>query len=319
MGFEHRRVALSWRLQVEAVISWTTDPSMMVPVYVRHRKPGEEEIESLPPAVGSRRQQLVWREAGRRSGFDFAEGALRRTVGKTEVRLFPESRRTGSWVIGEIHFVDLGLGLTWRGGNLRSRERRQLEALHAALGGVLDGLRVLDVDDTRMRFDKRGDRNVGPLVLFAEKLHQIALAIEDARAQLPPPQALEHQLDDWRDAAHRLGADFHVGSFALSAEWDGHRVEVRTRFKPTGQPDRTNVGVWAPELIGREHRRLWYPGSEDPLHVDLPRSVRSVRVNAEATQAEMEAPLGRVSDIVSAVEGLLTLSRRCMRHRVPYR
>lgn len=319
VGFEHRRVALSWRLQVEAVIAWTTDPSMMVPVYVRHRRPGEEEIESLPPAVGSRRQQLVWREAGRRSGFDFAEGILRRTVGKTEVRLFPESRRTGSWVVGEIHFVDLGLGLGWKSGALRSRERRQLEALQAALGDVLSGLRVLDIDDTRMRFDKRGDRNVGPLVRFAEKLHDIALAIEDGRAQLPPPQALEHQLDDWRDAAHRLGADLHVGSFALSAEWDGHRVEVRTRFKPTGQPDRTTVGVFAPELIGREHRRLWHPGSKDPLDVDLPKSVRSLQINAEATQAELHAPVDRVVDVVETVESLLTLTRRFMRHRGPYR
>lgn len=319
VGFEHRRVALSWRLQVEAVIAWTTDPSMMVPVHVRHRRPGEEEIESLPPAVGSRRQQLVWREAGRGSGFDFAEGVLRRTVGKTEVRLFPESRRTGSWVVGEIHFVDLGLGLSWRGGTLKARERRQLEALQAALGDDLSDLRVLDIDDTRMRFDKRGDRNVGPLVRFAERLHHIALSIEDARAQLPPPVALEHQLDDWREAAHRLGAELHVGSFALTAEWDGHRVEVRTRFKPTGQPDHTAIDVFAPEMIGRKHRTLWHAGSDAPFETDLPKCVRLLQISAESTHAELEAPVPRVPDLVKTVEALLTMSRRFMRHRGPYR
>ncbi len=319
VGFEHRRVALSWRLQVEAVIAWTTDPSMMVPVYVRHRRPGEEEIEALPPAVGSRRQQLVWREAGRRSGFDFAEAALRRTVGKTEVRLYPESRRTGSWVVGEIHFVDLGLGLAWRAGHLRSRERRQLEVLEAALGDALDDLRVLDVDDTRMRFDKRGDRNVAPLVRFAQRLHDIALSIEDARAQLPPPEALEHQLDAWRDAAHRLGAELHVGSLALSAEWDGHRVEVRTRFKPTGLPDHTAIDVLAPELIGREHRQVWHATSSDPPPIELPDGVRMLQVNAEMTHAELEAPVRDVEHVAVAVEALLTMSRRFMRHRGPYR
>lgn len=319
VGFEHRRVALSWRLQVEAVIAWTTDPSMMVPVHVRHRGPGEEEIESLPPAVGSQRQQLVWREAGRRSGFDFAEGALRRTVGKTDVRLFPESRRTGSWVVGEIHFVDLGLGLRWRGGALRARERRQLEVLQAALGDALLDLRVLDVDDTRMRFDKRGDRNVGPLERFAERLHNIAQSIEDARAQLPPPLALEHQLDDWREAAHRFGAELHVGSFALSAAWDGHRVEVRTRFKPTGQPDHTAIDVFAPEMIGREHRTVWYAGSDAPLETNLPDCVQLLQISAESTHAELEAPVPRVRDLVATVETLLSMSRAFMRHRGPYR
>lgn len=318
VGFEHRRVALSWRLQVEAVIAWTTDPSMMVPVHVRHRRPGEEEIESLPPAVGSRRQQLVWREAGRRSGYDFAEGILRRTVGKTEVRLYPESRRTGSWVMGEIHYVDVGLGLAWRGGRLRGRERRQLDTFEAALGGTLQGLRILDADDTRLRFDKRGDRNVGPLVRFAERLHDIATAIEDARAQLPPPEALEHQLDAWRDAARRLGAEFHVGAFALTAEWDGHRVDARTRFKPTGQPDRTTVDVFAPERIAREHRTAWRSGTE-PALIDVPESVRSIQVSAEAVHAELEAPLNRVLDLVDTVEAMLALSRRFVRQHGPYR
>lgn len=316
--FEHRRVALAWRLQVEAVIPWTTDPSMMVPVHVRHRSPGEEDVESLPPAVGSRRQQLVWREAGRRSGYDFADGVLRRTVGKTEVRLFPESRRTGSWVVGEIHCVDLGIGLEGRGEQLRSRERHQLDTLLNAIGSSLHGMRVVDIDDSRFRFDKRGDRNVGPLVRFADRLHDIALAIEDARAQLPPPSALEHQLDAWRDAAHQLGAELHMGSLGLTVEWDGHRVDVRTRFKPTGQPDHTSVVVFAPERIGREHRRTWRSGT-DEAPVDVPTSVRTIQVSAEATQAEMAAPLDNVQDIVDTVQSLLSLSRGFMRQRGPYR
>ena len=319
VGFEHRRVALSWRLQVEAVIPWTTDPSMMVPVYVRHRRPGEEEIESLPPAVGSRRQQLVWRDAGRRSGFDFSEGALRRTVGKAEVRLQPESRRTGSWVIGEIHYVDLGLDLTGRGGILRARERRQLDALSAALGPEFDDLRLLEADDTRMRFERRGDRNVGPLVKFADDLYEAALAIEDARDQLPPPEALEHQLDDWREASRQLGADLHVGSLALETEWDGYRIEVRTHFKPTGQLDHTTVSIHAPQVIPRHARVSWRAGRGDAPPADVPDSVRSIVVGAETTRAELGAPLDHVADATRTAESLLEMTRSFTRKPGPYR
>ncbi len=319
VGFEHRRVALTWRLQVEAVIRWTTDPSMMVPVYVRHRLPGEEEIESLPPAVGTRRQQLVWRDAGRRSGYDYADGALRRTVGKCEVRLRPESRRTGSWVVGEIHYVDLGLGLELRSGQLRAREKRQLDALCQGITDALARLRLLDVDDTRMRFERRGDRNVGPLVHFAEQLHELAVQLEDSRVDLPPPAELEHQLDQWRAVARRLGAVLHTGSLALGAEWDGHRVEVRTRFKPTGQPDRTTVDVFTPESIARRHHLTWHAEAPDSAPIELPASARTLQVASESLSLELVAPLRQVDDAATAAEALLALARRIVRRPGPYR
>ncbi len=111
-GFATRKLSIEWFLEVRVDVAWSLDTKLWIPItVVGQRAEGAGEM-AAPLAVGSQRLALVWREAARQSGYNYADGELTREIGicRLVVRREHQGRR-GLRLVGEALFRDVDLGL----------------------------------------------------------------------------------------------------------------------------------------------------------------------------------------------------------------
>jgi hypothetical protein len=172
------------------------------------------------------------------------------TIAGTELTVRTTTRASeGLVLVGKARYRSLGIGLHLAGGSdwLRARDHRastawdghqvvacretaQARAVLGVLAPTLVSLGDVDMDDTELNVSMEHD--TAAYVELGERLIRFAEALPEARAEIPPPASLTHQLDTWRELAEELGGVLEVGDISIRCNIEGIPCQIRNLWHP---------------------------------------------------------------------------------------
>ncbi len=326
-GFATRKLGVEWFLEVRVDVAWSLDTKLWIPIVVSGNRSEATGETAAPLAVGSQRLALVWSEAGRQAGYNYAQGELTREIGGCRLVIRREHQgRRGLRLVGEAMFRDVDLGLRAQSGGLHCRDEAQDEVLAEETRGVTERCPVQDADDERIvcTSDDAGTR-IAPVAALAEGLTAIVQAFEDARARLPPPRDMAAMVPAFRSAARRLGGDLDVASMDVRGVRDEMPFSLETQWDDDGTLARTVLEVCPTLPIDARWHQAWDgstpPGPVPPGLEALLGDADALAVDAERIRlifAPCRAP-EQLDPHVARVEGLLGVARRLSGHGPGYR
>jgi hypothetical protein len=212
-SYSSRVWELCWFVEVRAELSWRGNLRFLVPVKVLSRpRVGLGPQIRVPPSIGSPRVQEIWRQVGESSGLGFSDDGLRGMVSGVQVEIRRERRgRRGNFLLGELHYPTLGIGLrvdpltglerylgegalslgdpAWdRRNRILGRNPSQVLAFGRQVVETLFAFTAVHMEDEQTRVERRGsghDRRV--LEQFTSNVLELAEAVERSRQAIPPP------------------------------------------------------------------------------------------------------------------------------------
>jgi hypothetical protein len=311
-------------------------------------------------AVGAGRWRAVWSEAGATSGLtlDPVDLALAGVIDGASVAVRAgDAAASGGGLVAELDYPSLGLGLSIKSHSVlalgitlddqpfgarfraRGRDKQQTRvALTSRLRAALGQFDDVAVTDAHARVKERAPGYDQPFIgRFVDHVRELAAAIAEASAAIPPPPSMAELLPDFRRLAESLGGRLEVGSLSvLDARFDGERVALITEFGRTALPERTvlTLALDAPltralDLGAEDADGSASPGSVPPtrggetraLVTELGRLGRSLAVTEHAIRLELPAPLEDLSLAREALAAMVALAEAARRERRvgPYR
>ncbi|XXY22608.1 hypothetical protein WME88_23630 [Sorangium sp. So ce216] len=253
-AFSAAQVSLEYAL--EAVLEHSDGRVMhRVPVVIGPFAP-RSGGDGKRPRVGVARWRAVWARAGQRAGLSASEGVgglgLRGVQDGCVVEVAPAEERSAPGLSATVHFAEpWGLGLHVRprralerigvvtgdaafDRHLRASGREDAQVLGAltpALQAALVAFPEVDLDDARAQVRSAvGAFDESVLDVFLGQVAELARAVAEAGASLPPPAAMEAWLPAWRRFAEENDGALQVGPMRLTGTFEGARFELRTRF-----------------------------------------------------------------------------------------
>ena len=269
-----------WWIEARAVTQWARDVTLSAPLTILPRgwvRPGGADAAAgiaAPPTIGSDRVRAVWESVAAATGLALDErDRLLGQRGDAEVVVRREHHgRAGVYLVGDVTFASLGLGLDVRpsgrlarmtaswGGHLvigdpdferrhriEGREEAQVAAfLDDALRAQLDAFADFRLQDGAVRVQQRdAGLNMKRLVEFVRAVLAVADALPGARARVPAPAAMAEGLNGWRTLASRLDAPLETTCMAVHGRLHGRAAEVVTEWDHAEEPARTRIALAA--------------------------------------------------------------------------
>ena len=319
-SFHSFRWELSWALRLESVQSWGGREFFDVPLMMlppdRDTDGAAQMIKLSPgrprwaiPTVVTEGGQMVWQRVADRHGLFFDGHALHGRTGGAAIAITCELRAgQQAHVVSRLDFAPLHLGIKIRpakgvehlGGGLAighpawdskfrvtGRDARQVSTLlHGSLDTgtplfeLLQYARRLEMDDDQLRFWWLTGHTEQLLNYVADHARKVALALEQARHQIPAPRAMQEAIPAWEALASRLHAELEATDMSINGLLHGFPFEVRTEWAAQA-PLQTVVQLRAPE--GPQ-----LPGQVHPLHShQLTLELDSIERLADADLSEL--------------------------------
>jgi hypothetical protein len=357
VSYESKLWSLRWVLEARAHIAWASDVFMRIPVTVvsRGSRTASKAQRFAPPTVGSERVRRIWSAVAGELGMRFDGQALSARLPEATVKVHRDHRGDhGIFLVAELRYprlhlcLDGGLATGFRrlvGGGVAlgdaewdrrhyvtGRDPGQIRALGTALLSQLAGHQVADWDDEHLVIERRdAGQAPGPLRQLTAAALALARELGQARAAIPPPQAMASAVPSWLRLAQRLGGPLETARMAVHGRFDGIKAEVATEWNPDGTPVRTIVQLKPDFPIEDKCCLHWSDGqysSGDPQQ--LPGQARALLAKAqedalalriEQQQLELSVPAPEL-DANQLVERLHQLEQltTALRSKVgPYR
>lgn len=310
--------------------------------------------------VGAGRWRAIWGEAGAAAGLtlDPVELAIAGMIDGASVTVRAgEAAASEGGLVAELDYPSLGLGLSIQsqsvltlgitlddqpfGARFRARGRDQEQtraALTSRLRVALGHFDDVTVTDAHARVKARAPGYDQPFIgRFVEHVRELAAAIADATAAIPPPSSMAELMPEFRRLAESLGGRLEVGSMSvLDARYDGERFALITEFGRTALPERTVLTLAldapltrTPELGAEDADSNGSTGltpaarasDTRALVAELGRLGRSLAVTEHAIQLELPAPLEDLALAREAMAAMVALAESARRERRvgPYR
>ena len=311
-------------------------------------------------AVGAGRWRTIWGEAGAAAGLtlDPIELAIAGVIDGASVTVRAgDTAASEGGLVAELDYRSLGLGLSIQSQSVltlgitlddqpfgarfraRGRDKEQTRAaltrrLRIALGHFDD----VTVTDAHARVEARAPGYDQPFIgRFVEHVRELAAAITEAAATIPPPSSMAELMPEFRRLAESLGGRLEVGSMSVfEARYDGERFALITEFGRAALPERTVLTLTldtpltrTPELGAEDADGSGTPGltlaararDTRALVAELGRLGRSLAVTEHAIRLELPAPLEDLALAREAMAAMVALAEAARRERRvgPYR
>lgn len=331
---------LSWAFFLRARVRWRSDLRFRVPVTVISAPSPSRKPEGAPPSVGSERVEQIWRSVARELDLRSEPGRLRGEVGEVGIDIVREHRgRQGVFLVARLSYprLELGLGIEpessrldrlihsdiqrpagWDGRyRLRGRDLDQVAAFARPLRPFADEVHALYFDDHEARVEHRdaGQRHK-TLREFVLLVRRLAVAIDTARGEIPPPAVMAAGLESWHRLAQRLGGPLELASMSVRGHFLAVPAEVVTEWSAEGHPERTRLTTRHNAMLPAERElHLMLPGPGGSLTVEqLPESASVtsevlVEILRDAYTFELNSEHARLSLAAPLLDPLPLLGR----------
>ncbi len=340
-SFVGSTVAVTWHLEIRAVIALGSDVTLKIPIEVV-RRAADAPVDSARlrrvPPIGRERRALVWAESALRGGLVNDVNDERMTLdlgGGAALAITLEQRKEGGlFYTATVKWPRLGLDLSvterrwvdaWsRGGivvdvpdfhdrfTVRGRERAQV-------------LAFLDAADVRglVRFDEGGIGDEGAVLVaagtaqsvedldaFVKRAVEVSRRLVEGASRIPPPASMAALVPAWRAFAGALGGRLSIGDMAIrDAVFDQAPLHITTAWTDAGEPRVTEVR-WPITL--RDEAPTDEPHL-DPASRELVKSLMAqttaLVIQRDVIVATVPAPLVDPATIEPVLIGLSRLAR----------
>lgn len=244
--------AVNWHVEVKARRENGYEHRITVPVAVVDSLASVDPPSpgARPVRIGNERNAAHWVHAAAATSLQLRSyTSLAAQIGDTHVRLMEEVLESrGPALIARASFRPLGVGLSigasqiWRSGadlrlgahdwdahhNVKAQMPEQAQVLLEHLAPVLTQLpEVVMTDDSLLSTTSPDPGNV---LVMARLLEQLAAALDRGRAQIPPPDSLAHQVDEWRALADNLDGSLDTADMRVECAIGGMRGSIATKW-----------------------------------------------------------------------------------------
>lgn len=327
-GFEQDDISLSWFLHAEVDVPWARDPEVWIPLTIVGRRDRALAGEHVPPVVGTRRVEALWRDVAARCGLTSEPGAMHGTIGDSELRIAREHRDgRGAVAVARLSTPDLGLGLALAAGPpwLVGRDVSQSTWLKEHVFEHLRARPPSAAGDHGLTFEVEDrSQDAAPLVRFVEEVKAVAIALEAARPGIPAPAAMAALVPAWERAAAHFEGRLQRADMTIAGRLDGLALTLRTDWDSHGRPRRTTVEVRPGVPIDRRHHLAWRAEDGPPPATELPLAplwadAVAVEVDSEAVRVSLAAPLEDPLTRLDRIAALAAVGKHLEGRRGHYR
>jgi len=318
-SYDSVRWTLSWKLEIALSESHGRHLTVSAPMTVLPRASTVLRPEGVTtPKLGGGRTAKIWGDVAAQHELTFDEDATEITGhrGEVGVRIYRRHRgEEGLCAIAELRFPWLGIGLA--GGRatehglqdpgriplgqpawderhvIRARERGQLSLfLSRDLTRALSRLRLATAEDDRLVvYQDEAGQNHEPFLAFVTHVLDLAEALPQARARIPPPAAMARMVPVWERVAQRLDGELTVGDMSVTGRWEGHVVRIRTLWTADGKADGTRWLLFDDGVVAENAALFWRGGRYlrgDTTKLTEPARAALAAVQDRATELSVE-------------------------------
>lgn len=326
-AFAVGHVSVDWFVEFEIDVAAGPAIKGWIPVTICRPEARDDAAATAPPAVGSVRLELLWATVARHLSCAAEGTTLRKQLDGVSVDVRREHRgRHGVYVVAELRFPDLGIGLAldptrgepW----LEARHESQARWLQTRLDPHLDAVSPSTADDEHIVLELAdAGTQARRLQTFVGHVLGLAEAMSAARREIPPPTSMQGALDPWRRAAQSMGASFEAAAVRIRLERESDRLDIHPRWSPRGEPRGVVLELHPTEPIDHRYHLRWNAaqGRSDDAHV-----LSSLLENADAghideSQVVIEHPSMDLDAALGCAAALLHFADRLTGRRSAYR
>lgn len=286
-SYRSRLWRLEWSLQLRALLRWSRDLVVEVPLSMAPRPNSDSALNRqfhAPPSVGEERTMLVWRKVAEATDLDFDGECLEGKRGEVGVTIWREHRGgEGVFVAAmmtcpPLHLdlrVERAKGLRRLGGGLSMGEGawdrehhvtgRDVDQVRAVLCGVepdemslvswTRSATEIEMDDRELVFYWRdAGQSLASLERMTGHALQAAEQLNRSRRRIPAPAAMRDALAPWCELADKLQGKLETARMAVHGEFQGIPCSVVTEWDYPDEPRCTLVELSPPLGVRSSHR-----------------------------------------------------------------
>lgn len=314
------RCLLRWHFELLAVVGpWGRVFRVRVPFEVLSPSAMSQAHERLaPPVVGSDRLAAVWEAAGREVGMRYVQQSLWRKSGAVELLVRRDHLgREGIFVVAELHYPDLNLGLSIEpadriyqllGGGIaignpqwdathavRGRDAGQTALAVSRIFQDLRRFRLRRMDDTRLTVELRDPgQSLARIAPFLRGASSLATTIEELIDNIPPPTEFRDRLDAWHELARRLNGELETSRMRIEVPAGDDHLSVRVEFDARASASAVWIGMRLKAALDSDYFVDWrqeegtarleqqFPGELTPMILALVDGASSLRFEPQA-------------------------------------
>lgn len=340
--------SLSYAFQLKAKVRRGDALTHRIPITIApFNRPAAGSASHRQPELGAERWRKIWAKAGAPLGLSIAARDVRLTgrIGLAEATVFVDTLAEGTPLTADLRFDPWGADFRIAKRSLLSPQRMfpflaadphgeafasryKAEAREEAqLRAIVDGALVqalLAFDEVRVGDDEARAvmKNTGYdqrfIVPFLDRVAELARALTDAAARVPPPACMAPLRPAWIAFAEELSGELFPGSMSIrNGQLEGARFAIETLFE--GDPDPVGTRV-AHELdppldmdVGEaplEDLLASAPPGTRAVFDEVAKGAREARVLPHAIEVTLEAPLADPAALRGRMHAMLALSRR---------
>jgi hypothetical protein len=340
--------SLSYVFQVKVKVRRGGELTHRIPIAIAALdRPSTGAAAHRQPELGAGRWQKIWARAGAPLGLSAAGKDVRLTgrIGIADVEVFVDALAEGAPLTADLRFSPWGADFRVQPRSLLSPQRmfpflaadphseafasrykaeaREEAQLREILGVPLIQA-LLAFDDVRVGDDhaRAVTKNAGYdqrfIQPFLARVGELARALSDAAARIPPPAAMASMRPAWSAFAAELAGELFPGSMAIRrGQIDGARFAIETLFEDDPDPLGTRVAheVDPPldaEVEGAPLESLLAsapPGTRS-VYDEVAKGAREVRLLPHAIEVTLEAPLADPAALRGRLLAMVALARR---------